>query len=120
MCLMVISSLAAPPTLKVIGPTSAVPVGTTVALACVVESGYNSTVSWSRADGASLPPGASAQGNLLLFTSVQVQTSGIYVCTFAGSAGPITEAFSLIVSSRLAGLAFHYLKYLSTKFAVTP
>ncbi|KAL5494171.1 hypothetical protein EMCRGX_G015449 [Ephydatia muelleri] len=88
----------APPTVKVIGPVSAVSVGNTVALACVVESGYNSTVSWSRADGASLPPGTSAKGNLLLFTSVQVQTSGIYVCTFAGSAGPISEAFSLNVS----------------------
>ena len=96
------SILTAPPKLKVIGPTSPVPVGTTLTLECVVESGYNSTVSWSRADGNSLPPVAISKGYLLLFTSVQAQTSGIYVCTFAGSTGPISEAFSLNVSGRLS------------------
>ena len=85
----------------VMGPVSAVPAGTAVTLTCVVESGYNSTVSWSRLDGTGLPPGASARGNLLLFTSVQVQHSDVYVCTFAGSAGPVSEAFSLNVSGRL-------------------
>ena len=97
---MVVSTPTAPPIVNVVGPVSAVSVGTAVTLTCVVESGYNSTVSWSRADGASLPPEANAKGNLLLFTSVQAQSSGIYVCTFAGSTGPISEAFSLNVSGK--------------------
>ena len=97
---MVMSTPTAPPIVNVVGPVSAVSVGTAVTLICVVQSGYNSTVSWSRADGASLPPEANAKENLLLFPSVQAQSSGIYVCTFAGSTGPISEAFSLNVSGK--------------------
>ena len=96
------SSLTARPIVKVVGPAGKVPLGSTAVLACVVESGYNASVRWSRSDGSPLPPGASVQGTLLLLADIQAQHSGSYVCTFDGSAGPISEAFTLYVSGRVA------------------